>query len=202
MVTWAPTMQDKYMTPACTTDASINGSTTDTCTNASTTARQMPMWMPATARRTPVQMPTQQQDRCPCKCLHNSKTDTCVNTSMMDTHTNTSKMHAHVNASMMDTHWIGENRHQHQHHNECQDGCHYRAHTTWMPATSKWEAINTKTRPGTFCAQHNFFIPMANIVHSFECVDIGLFFCIVYFTVDTYRGARWLVVENAHICAF
>ena len=44
------------------------------------------------------------------------------------------------------------------------------------------DAINTKTRPGTFCARHNFFIPMANVARSFECVDVGLFFlyCVFY----------------------
>ena len=60
-------------------DTSTNGSMMDTCTNSSTTARQMP-----------TQMPAWQQYRCLLKCPHDSKTDTCTNTSMMDTHMNTS----------------------------------------------------------------------------------------------------------------
>ena len=55
-------IDNKYMTPAHTTDASVNGSTTDARTNTSTTARQMPTRMPA-----------QQQDVCLLKRPHDSK---------------------------------------------------------------------------------------------------------------------------------
>ena len=92
-------IDDKYMTPARMMDASVNGSTMDAHTNASTTARQMPTRMPA-----------QQQDVHLLERPHDSKTGACMtarhthtNTSTTDTHANTSTTDAYVNASTMDT---------------------------------------------------------------------------------------------------